>query len=641
MKKSLIFWFAAITCAAWILVGCESPTDGTAGAAGASGPIGLSGEVPLELVQAAVDSGSPLILAGVQVTGGGVLDLKNANVTVVGAFGTDANPTGGAAYIKAVDANLTFKEGASVKIGGGGDYFIGTQAHVDKAEGTNAGNVGKAVTALANATGGVVGIENLTLASGLVIPSDLKVFVYGTLDVKGTADVPTGGYGNGGISAIGTVLITADNTAAMSVSTNVDVSNATITYGGTSTVAITLPATLSSPTFKVTGNGGVLKVVGTTNVTANVTANNGFVEFAGTVTQATITGGGNVRFKDGTTATGFTTAGSSITASIIEFTNGLSTATSAPLTLSGAVYIPDTKAITFGHADGTLTLTKGSAIYAGTPGGTGTAKVLEATEEALLTPTATAALTAAVSAKKLTLGTAALTLTSGELTVEAGAELALSTDLTVTAANATLVLTGAASTDGAKLTGAGKVVLGNANIIGSDDGWQAVGEGTTITLTATGANAVSITGTGTTPKLVGGTGGVISTGSNSTYSAVTVQLLEIDLTTAGSIVIPYNSTASTIVLKGGAVGKLTLNSAKNTVSVSSTHYANIHKTAETAKLADVAGTGIVVKGSADSNGADAGSIAGGATADDNDATLTGQTATNDVTLDNAATFKDD
>ncbi|MDR0684743.1 MAG: hypothetical protein LBF83_06415 [Spirochaetaceae bacterium] len=34
MKKSLIFWLAAITCAAWILVGCESPTDGTAGAAG-------------------------------------------------------------------------------------------------------------------------------------------------------------------------------------------------------------------------------------------------------------------------------------------------------------------------------------------------------------------------------------------------------------------------------------------------------------------------------------------------------------------------------------------------------------------------------------------------------------------------------
>ena len=42
MKKSLIFWFAAVTCAAWILVGCESPTNGESGAAGTDGPYPLT-----------------------------------------------------------------------------------------------------------------------------------------------------------------------------------------------------------------------------------------------------------------------------------------------------------------------------------------------------------------------------------------------------------------------------------------------------------------------------------------------------------------------------------------------------------------------------------------------------------------------
>jgi hypothetical protein len=313
----------------------------------------------------------------------------------------------------------------------------------------------------------------------------------------------------------------------------------------------------------------------------------------------------------------------------------------------GDVTVTATKVLTLSANAVTLAATKSIKV--------GTDIVLTAgAADVVLTPDGASTLTPA--SKELTLGAQNLALTSGALTVAtgstlvlskvltvaAGAELAVAGDVTVTVSVGGLTLTGSAVTDGAKLTGAGKVTAVAASIVGGTGGWQAVGEGTTITLTATGANAVSITGTGATPKLVGGTGGVISTGSNSTYSALTVQLLEIDLTTAGSIVIPHNSTASTIVLKGGTatLGKLTLDSAQIT-TVGTSHYVKIHRNGDANGKAGVTtDKSGVVTGAGDNAGVKAGSIAGGTTVSDNDMTITGLQASYDVTLDNTALFAD-
>jgi hypothetical protein len=84
--------------------------------------------------------------------------------------------------------------------------------------------------------------------------------------------------------------------------------------------------------------------------------------------------------------------------------------------------------------------------------------------------------------------------------VEAGGELNLATGavLTLTAGKG-LTLTGATDDDGAKLTGAGSVVAGGTTITGGASGeWQAVGDNTTIEITAD-----NITGTGTGATLAG------------------------------------------------------------------------------------------------------------------------------------------
>jgi hypothetical protein len=123
-----------------------------------------------------------------------------------------------------------------------------------------------------------------------------------------------------------------------------------------------------------------------------------------------------------------------------------------------------------------------------------------------------------------------------------------------------LVLTGAAS-DGAKLSGAGKVAFGNANITGGASGaWQAVGASTTITFKATTATSPSITGDGTSAKLAGGAStGAITVGT-ADGTTLTLTTAEINVAAGGSIVISKPSTSSNVFKFAGTdaiIGGLT------------------------------------------------------------------------------------
>jgi hypothetical protein len=201
-----------------------------------------------------------------------------------------------------------------------------------------------------------------------------------------------------------------------------------------------------------------------------------------------------------------------------------------------------------------------------------------------------------------------------------------------------LVLTGDAS-NGAQLSGAGNVVLGNASITGGSDGaWQAVGDTTSIKLSSTAPAVAAITGTGNNPKLAAltddGAAITLATGQvNGNAAAVTVTNATIDISTQGSIVFPWVAeTAATLVLKGGtgALGALKLGSgADNDLS------ANLNLTCG-GQAVVISGSGFVAMGVTE--GTIAGLISGGTTADDNDATITGQTDTNDVTIKAGATL---
>ncbi|MDR3357238.1 MAG: hypothetical protein LBO04_08670 [Spirochaetaceae bacterium] len=92
-KQGLILGFAAaLFGAAFILTGCESPTDGSAGAAGT---IYLSGNLTGEGIQDALDSGAPVVFAGVTQTNDFVIVPAGRGVKLVGdaAFTVGANAT--------------------------------------------------------------------------------------------------------------------------------------------------------------------------------------------------------------------------------------------------------------------------------------------------------------------------------------------------------------------------------------------------------------------------------------------------------------------------------------------------------------------------------------------------------------------
>ncbi|MDR1786510.1 MAG: hypothetical protein LBR23_08665 [Spirochaetaceae bacterium] len=145
-----------------------------------------------------------------------------------------------------------------------------------------------------------------------------------------------------------------------------------------------------------------------------------------------------------------------------------------------------------------------------------------------------------------------------KLTILAGKKLDIAADSTVgfsySAGGGGLVLTGAADTGGAKLTGAGKVTAGSAEIVGGSSGWQAVGTGT-VTIAPTSAVITTITASANTAVLTAqGAGAVITEKTGSGNS----------LTIAASTVVDLKGTASaaagSIVLTAGASnqGKLTL-----------------------------------------------------------------------------------
>ena len=128
MRKSLIFWLAAVTCAALFLVGCESPTNGEKGAAGANAPGTLPSGATPELLAAYfastdkvflvddLDEGTFTVPAGKTLAVVGDVTLNNSSVinayngTLDVALGTiDGNGSAVIIVAQAAEAAVTAK----------------------------------------------------------------------------------------------------------------------------------------------------------------------------------------------------------------------------------------------------------------------------------------------------------------------------------------------------------------------------------------------------------------------------------------------------------------------------------------------------------------------------------------------------
>jgi hypothetical protein len=140
-----------------------------------------------------------------------------------------------------------------------------------------------------------------------------------------------------------------------------------------------------------------------------------------------------------------------------------------------------------------------------------------------------------------------------------------------------------------------------------------------------------MTGTGTSPQLVGlvdnGALIVLAVGTTSgDQAALTVTNVTIDISTKDGVEFPYVATnAATLVLKGGTSTLGALKLGAGTVT-------NAYVYLTCTNSVTISGSAPVLKGASDSDGAVAGLVSGGAASPANDATITGQTSTNNVTV---------
>jgi hypothetical protein len=140
-------------------------------------------------------------------------------------------------------------------------------------------------------------------------------------------------------------------------------------------------------------------------------------------------------------------------------------------------------------------------------------------------------------------------LSQGKYTVKAGKKIENAGTI-ILGADASLLLTGAAGEDGAKLTGAGKLVANKTEITGL---WQAVGTGAITITAAEGGTASTIAGSESLVVLTAGEGGVISQDSGPGNN----------LTIAGSTTVALGEVGSIILATASAnSGKITLDGEK-------------------------------------------------------------------------------
>ena len=513
MKKSLIFWFAAVTCAALFLVGCESPTNGDAGSAGPAGPATLPASASPALLKAyfaetnkvfvvaALGAGTFEVPAGKTLAVVGDVDISSVDDTVINAYyGT----------LDVSDGGFTVD---------GGNVFIVPQAKVAEVK--------------AALTGAGVVPEKFTGTLSGSTPALTAPAVFESLGIGGSGQITAADFATFTASNIAYVVgdVTIDaSTAAVLSSANLTVygeikvggTAASLTLGAnvkgslTATSNLTLAGTITGVTKLNTGTYTVSSALTSVSLPELDSGTGGKLSLTGAVTAVTITGGnGNIEFSTGTPAfasnpsnfgnTGLTTfkaaAGSTNVALTfagpVAFEADFERTTGGAYSFGGDVTITSTKALTLGGTD-TVTLAEGKSIKVGSDAvlSAGTAA------EVVLTPVSGAVLTATAagggSPAKIAASTQNITVTSGTLAVSGELESTNKNITIATGATLSIAPSGKVTTKGD--VGSGAVVLGdstNGVTLTGAGSWTAGGAAVYLTQTATDAAAIGASGAAT------------------------------------------------------------------------------------------------------------------------------------------------
>jgi hypothetical protein len=603
MKKSLIFGLIAVVSAGLLLAGCSQATDSDTTYLD---KYGIYGTVGAELLQARIDeaiaSGGVIVLADgltIDGTNASAVDFKTARVQVNG----EVDATG--ITINAVDAAVTWLDGGAFTSTGGGVYLYRNAEDILKPDNTS--RLDSDITGAQffnrlqdiSETATHAAVRNFTFGTTQdfdysTVPTGVSAKVNATtlsnLYVLGTLTVPAGGVAPGiTVNVLGTVDVTGNNDVVLAGATVVMTDPATLTSSVVGGAVIKLPdsdpsipnaliesgkdITVNSgttTTFKLPGKldgPGTLKVTPALTTIITIGGGNGNAVF----TNAAFASTGLYLGNTGTTTfegTFTNTSGNAVIAGNVVFKGDVAR-TAGTVWFGGDVTLYNGKTITL-TTDGTVTLAAGKKIIVGggaVSGGSGEtvplAPVLEAAADTLLTPATGAILTAGAvygssaseaeiaAAKSVSLGTAALAITSGTLRVAAGATLDVN--------GVTLSTTGIAGrlslADGAtvQLTGAdSKIDFGT---VASEA--TVAGNTTNVTfLTASGAAVTlgddTISGAGATlaPGIAasGSVDAVITTadGKNLTLDGVTL-----DLSVSGKVTV--NATGSLTLVNQGTL----------------------------------------------------------------------------------------
>jgi hypothetical protein len=372
-KKFLFIGMAVLLSVSLFLTGCGDPADGAEGLPGQEGqngsnggdaPLALSGPWSVDALKGVIalyeDSDAGLLVGNLSVTGGGVVDFGSSKVHVTGSLGTDTDNSTGVAVLNLQAANVTFAEGAKVALGDTDDVAVLTTAQLAYKGAT--GKYAPVVSGPAdfgNVVGNITAVENLTLTQAGTIPANLKVYVFGTFTVDGA--VP--GTVAGQIIAIKDVAVYGTTGDLFTVA-KTDVSLAQISVkSGETAATVKLPATFDGRFALAAGE--LTLTSDTTDLTAYMLPGNGVLKLAAETVTAAITGNGRIAYL-GDAAIALA-SGSSIETGTgyVSFPNGIAQVSSATITLGGSVAIGTGKTIVIPATSGSVTLTSGSAVYAG------------------------------------------------------------------------------------------------------------------------------------------------------------------------------------------------------------------------------------------------------------------------------------
>jgi hypothetical protein len=565
-RKSLLFGLLAVLSAVLIFTGCANPADGSDGAAG---PQGLGGDQGPEGPKgvATLPSGAPPALLAAY--------FKNADkVFVVAAPGTgnftvpqgktlavvgDVNLNTVPLTINAFEGTIDVSEGKFINAGSA-TFLVKPDVAEAFAAAVPSGIVPEYLSSIPSPgsptpiTKDVIldslaigGTDNITAANFLTFAgssdtvyvlgnavidataavnlSAPKLVVYGEIQAEGAGPLTIGANVKGSLKATGALTVAGiDNLSELD----------TGTYTVTSTdTALDIDALNSTGAGKLSLGGTVTAV--------EIGGGNGNIEFTaatGTLTALSLENTGGITFGHAAAALAVPSSVAAVFGGDVTLAGGISTPSSSTstITFNGNVTLADGKAITIGETTvAAVTLKAGKSIFVGT------GKLLTAVEEAtIVADTGGAILTAAASAKTLTVATQGITV-SGKVAV---AETLVLNGQDITLDDgATLVLG-----TGAILKGTGKVIAGDTEIVG---GWQAVGASGTVTITEdtiTASAAAVLTG------ISGGSGTITVPASGTLTIAANTA---INVATTGSIVLTKDGSNGGIINLSATTAKIT------------------------------------------------------------------------------------